>query len=113
MALQGDSYPIRFFIYSKDIKKKTKILYTSEDIEAAQFSFGKLLKEYPSEDVEFDDETSTFNVRVHEDETFELKGDVHVQTRIKLKSGNIIGNDLGIMTFEISLSKEKMGDESD
>lgn len=108
MALQGDNYPVRFFIYTKDIKKKEKILYTSEDIEAAQFSFGKLFKEYPSEDVTFDNEASTFNVLIRESETFNLKGEVPVQIRVKLSDGNIIGKDLGLMTFDISLSKVPM-----
>lgn len=108
MALQGDSYPIRFFIFSRDIKKKEKILYTSEDIEAAQFSIGSIFKEYPSEGVTFDDETSSFNVRVKEEETFKLKGDVQVQIRVKMTDGNIIGKDLGLMTFNVSLSKVEM-----
>lgn len=112
MALQGDSYPIRFFIYSKDIKTRKKILYTSEDIAAAQFMFGdKIFKEYPSEDVTFDNESSTFEVRVYEQETFGVKGEVHVQIRVKLSDGNIIGKDLGLMDFSVSLSKVPMEGE--
>lgn len=114
MALQGDSYPIKFFIYSKDIKTRKKVLYTSEDIAAAQFMIGeKIFKEYPGEDVIFDDETSTFGVRIHEEETFGVKGELHVQARIKFTSGNIIGKDLGLMSFDIAQRKELMGDEAD
>jgi hypothetical protein len=42
-----------------------------------------------------------------------VKGDLHVQIRIKLTSGNIIGKDLGLMSFDIAQRKELMGDEAD
>lgn len=57
-------------------------------IQKVEFSFGELKKEYPSDNVLF--ENGVFRVRFSQPETVALNGIVDIQARVKFGNGDVL-----------------------
>ena len=56
--------------------------------------------------VTYDEENKTFNVALSQEETFRLRGKNLVQVRVKFPNGEVLGEEVGYLVIEGSLSKE-------
>jgi flagellar basal body L-ring protein FlgH len=73
-------------------------------VDLVEFSFNDLIKLYPSESVQYDNET--FYVHLTQEETQRFEGAVAVQLRVKFSNGNIPLSCKKTMRVNESLSKE-------
>ena len=73
------------------------------DVELVEFSFGELIKIYPSEEVVYDNER--FYVRLTQEETKEFEDSLPVQVRVKFSNGDVPLSRKKVVPINESLSK--------
>lgn len=99
--MQGDQYGIPFTFTDDDGQ-----LITVEDLDDVEIVLGKLNKRYSQNEIAYDE--GTFIFPISQDESFSLGRFVGGQVRLKFKSGNVIGEDLGTIDVLASRSKERL-----
>ena len=73
-------------------------------VDLVEFSFGNLIKMYPSVDVSF--EEGSFFVHLTQEETQAFDDSITVQIRVKFINGNVVLSNRRTMTVKEALSKE-------
>ena len=73
------------------------------DVELVEFSFGELVKIYPSEEITYDNDK--FYVRLTQEETQNFEDSLPVQVRVKFNNGDIPLSKKKVVPINESLSK--------
>lgn len=98
--MQGDQYKIPI-----ELKNDDGSAVTQKDLKNLEVFVGNVRKLLSKGEIEFEEINGLFYVFVSQKETFRLRGDVKVQARLLLLSGDVVGVNLGTVNFEESTSK--------
>ena len=98
--MQGDQYKIPI-----ELKNDDGSTVTQKDLKNLEVFVGNVRKLLSRGEIEFEEINGLFYVFVSQKETFRLRGDVKVQARLLLLSGDVVGVNLGTVNFEESTSK--------
>ncbi len=97
--MQGDQYDIRFTISDTDGNE-----ITEADVSAVEFVVGCIKKKYPG-DIKYRDNWWMFLLTQEDSMKLEYRIQ-HAQVRVKFKSGEVIGKQIGPLKVLESVSKE-------
>lgn len=98
--MQGDQYKIPI-----ELKNDDGSIVTQKDLKNLEVFVGNTRKLLSKGEIEFEEINGLFYVFVSQKETFRLSGDVKVQARLLLLSGDVVGVNLGTVNFEESTSR--------
>lgn len=73
--------------------------------ESVEVCIGCLSKTTTDGEVTYDEENGVYNVALSQEETFRLRGKNLVQVRVKLANEDVLGEEVGYLVIEGSLSK--------
>lgn len=98
--MQGDQYRIPI-----ELKDADGTLVTRDEIKDLEISVGQFRKTLSDGGVSFEENEGLFYVFVTQKQTFMFRGEVKLQARILFLSGDVVGVNLGTVSFETSTSK--------
>ena len=98
--MQGDQYKL-----SIELKDADGTFVTREEVKDMEVFFGTTRKMLSKGEIEFDPLENVFYFSLSQKETFMVRGDVSVQARVLVLSGDVVGVDLGKLNFAQSTSK--------
>lgn len=98
--MQGDQYKLPI-----ELKDADGTFVTQEEVKDLEVFVGTTRKMLSKGEIEFDNLENVFYVSLSQKETFMMRGDVSVQTRVLFLSGDVVGVDLGKLNFAQATSK--------